>query len=103
MVKVCPLFKEIVCLYVFPPDPTLFPGTGELCSNHFYQHITFVNIIFPGLFGLFLILRKSILKWNATVLKTEFYVKINQSTLTRWDSAVPSLEEAAVGLLVWCS
>ena len=48
--------------------------------------------------------RKFILKWNVTVLKTVFYVKINQSTLTKsWDLAVPSSAEAAVGMLVWLS
>ena len=36
------------CLFVcfFPPDPTPFPGTRELFSNHFYQNITFVSFIF---------------------------------------------------------
>ena len=45
----------------FSLEPTPFPGTGELCSNNFYQNITFVNIIFPGFFGFFLILESCIL------------------------------------------
>ena len=41
-----PPYQEIACLYVFPPEPTPFPGTGGLLSIHFFQNITFVPLIF---------------------------------------------------------
>ena len=34
--------KFELCVF-FPPDPTPFPGSGVLCSNHFYQNIHFVT------------------------------------------------------------
>ena len=33
--------KKIIQVSVFSPDPTPFPGPGELCSHHFYQIISF--------------------------------------------------------------
>ena len=50
-----PPYEQIFCLYgVFPPEPTPFPGTGELCSNHFYQNIIFLLLyIFYFFFYLF--------------------------------------------------
>ena len=42
--------------------------------------------------------RKFILKWNVTVHKIEFYVKINQSIKISWDLGVPSSAGAAVKL-----
>ena len=46
-----PPYEQNFCLYgFFSPDPTPFPGTGELCSNHFYQNNTFVTIKFFSFF-----------------------------------------------------
>ena len=45
---------------VFSPDPTPFPGTGELCSNHFSQNIPFViysiSNVFPFIMMLLLLI-----------------------------------------------
>ena len=38
--------QGIILFVFFHPDPTPFPGIGELCSKQFYQKITFVLLIY---------------------------------------------------------
>ena len=56
----------------FPPDPTPFPGLGELCSNHFYYNESFVFLKF--FFFLFYFVSGDMLFPN---IKSELMVKVN--------------------------
>ena len=68
-----PLIKKIVCLYVFPPDPTPFPGIGELCSNYFFQNITFVSFIFFCFFLGFKLGDRSHISWIDIIINYKWY------------------------------
>ena len=52
----------------FSPDPTAFPGTGELCSNHFFQNITFVSFIFFCFFLGFKLGDRSHISWIDVII-----------------------------------
>ena len=49
-----PLIKKFFVCMFFLLNPSPIPGTGELCSHHFYQNITFV-LFFIFLFFFYII------------------------------------------------
>ena len=57
----------------FSPDPTPFPGTGELCSNHFFQNITFVSFIFFCFFLGFKLGDRSHISWIDVIINYKWY------------------------------
>ena len=57
--------KYFVCM--FSPRSTPFPGTGELCSNHLYQTITFVPFIYIFLHRSYLADRSHILLFGVRI------------------------------------